>query len=58
MSNRSRPQTRPATALASASHEDDTINETTGGRRRAADGHVQSARAPLPKPRRHIGVRG
>ena len=28
------PRTRPATALASASHEDDTMNETTGDRRR------------------------
>jgi hypothetical protein len=29
-----RPRTRPARALASASHEDDTMNETAGGRRR------------------------
>jgi hypothetical protein len=28
-----RPRTPPATAVASASNEDDTINETTGGRR-------------------------
>jgi hypothetical protein len=27
-------------------------------KRAAADGHVQPARAPLPKRRRHIGVRG
>jgi DNA-binding PadR family transcriptional regulator len=27
-------------------------------KRAAADGHVQPARAPLPKQRRHIGVRG
>ena len=27
-------------------------------KRAAADGHVQPARAPMPKQRRHIGVRG
>ena len=27
-------------------------------KRAAADGHVQPARTPLPKRRRHIGVRG
>jgi hypothetical protein len=34
MNNYPRPRTRPATALAPASHEDDTMNETTGGGRR------------------------
>jgi hypothetical protein len=33
MNNCPRPRTRPATALAPASHEDGTMNETTGGRR-------------------------
>jgi hypothetical protein len=33
MNNCPRPRTRPATALASASHEDDTMNQTTGDRR-------------------------
>jgi hypothetical protein len=27
-------------------------------KRAAAEGHVQPARAPLPKQRRHMGVRG
>ena len=44
MNNCPRPRTRPATALASASHEDDTMNETTGGRRRR--------RWCRPRPRR------
>jgi hypothetical protein len=34
MNNCPRPRTRPATALVSASHEDGTMNETAGGRRR------------------------
>jgi hypothetical protein len=34
MTNRHRPRARPATSLASASHQDDTMNKRAGARRR------------------------
>jgi hypothetical protein len=45
MSNCPRPRTRPATGLASASHEDDTMNQTTSGCRRRGWCPAQPLRA-------------